>query len=114
MFMNLNPGMIGIRASLPDALEMAQTYGFPGVDLNIAEAAEMVKAASIDEIKDLFTNARRRPGNWGLPVDWHGGDGGKWQEDLGQLQHYASLAQEIGAHRTTVVVMPFSNDLPFM
>ena len=113
MFMNLNPGMIGIRASLPEALEMAQTYGFPGVDLNITEAAEMVKAASIDEIKDLFTNARRRPGNWGLPVDWHGGDGGKWQEDLGQLQHYASLAQEIGAHRTTVVVMPFSNDLPF-
>ncbi|MDP7236783.1 MAG: hypothetical protein QGI34_08635 [Candidatus Latescibacteria bacterium] len=46
MFMNLNPGMIGIRASLPDALEMAQTYGFPGVDLNITEAAEMVKAAS--------------------------------------------------------------------
>ena len=113
MFMNLNPGMIGIRASLSEALEMAQTHGFSGVDLNMAEAAEMVKAASIDEVKDLFTRTRGRPGNWGMPVDWYGGDEGKWQEDLGQLRHYASLAQEIGAYRTTVVVMPFSNDLPF-
>ena len=113
MFMNLNPGMIGIRASLSEALEMAQTHGFSGVDLNMTEAAEMVKAASIDEVKDLFTRTRGRPGNWGMPVDWYGGDEGKWQEDLGQLRHYASLAQEIGAYRTTVVVMPFSNDLPF-
>ena len=113
MFMNLNPGMIGIRASLSEALEMAQTHGFSGVDLNMTEAVEMVKAASIDEVKDLFTRTRGRPGNWGMPVDWYGGDEGKWQEDLGQLRHYASLAQEIGAYRTTVVVMPFSNDLPF-
>lgn len=113
MFKNLNPGMIGIKASLSEALEMAQVHGFAGVDLSIPEAAEMVKVASVDEVKDLFTRTQGRPGNWGLPVNWHGPDEQAFREELGGLRHYASLAQEIGALRTTVVVMPFSNDMPF-
>jgi sugar phosphate isomerase/epimerase len=63
-------------------------------------------------VKDLFGRTGRRPGAWGLPVDWRG-DEQKWKEDLGWLRQYASLAGEIGALRTITVVIPFSNDLPF-
>ena len=112
MFRNLNAGAIGVRASLSEALEMAQTHGFGGVDFSITEVSDMVKAASVDEVKDLFARNGCRPGGWGLPVNWYG-EAQKWQEDLGRLRRYAALAQEIGAHRTTTVVLPFSDDLTY-
>lgn len=112
MYKNLNTGAIGIRASLSEALEMAHTHGFTGVDFSITEVADMIKAASIDEVKDLFTRTGCRPGGWGPPVDWRG-DEQKWTEGLGWLRKYAAMAQEIGAPRATTVVLPFSEDLPY-
>lgn len=112
MYKNLNPGMIGISASLSEALEMAVQYGFEGVDLDIPELAGLVRQTSLGEARDLFARTGRRPGNWGLPIDWHG-TGEKWAEELGALRTYAALARDIGALRTTTVVMPWSDERDF-
>ena len=109
MFKNLNPGMIGIRASLSEAQEMAALYGFAGIDLHIPDIYGMVQQASLDEVKDLFARTGRRPGNWGLPIEWYGTEQ-KWAEELPWLRTYASLAWNIGALRTTTVVLPYSNE----
>ena len=73
MFKNLNPGMIGIHASLAEAMDMAAQYGFDGVDVNLPDVAELVRETSVGEVRDLFARAGCRPGNWGLPIEWHGG-----------------------------------------
>ena len=112
MFKNLNPGMIGIGASLPEALEMAARYGFDGVDLNMPDVAERVRRTSIDEVSGLFARTGRRPGNWGLPIDWFGSSQ-KWTEELASLRTCAALARDIGALRTTAVVMPWSDERDF-
>ena len=112
MFKNLNPGMIGIHASLAEALEMAAQYGFDGVDLHLPDVAVMVRQGSLEEVGDLFARTGHRPGNWGLPVDWHGA-GEKWKEELARLRSYAALARDIGALRTTTVVLPYSNERTF-
>ena len=112
MFKNLNPGMIGIRASLSEAQEMAARYGFGGVDLNLPDVAEQVRRTSIEEVRDLFARTGLRPGNWGLPIEWHG-DGERWTEGIASLRTCAALARDIGALRTTVVVMPWSDERAF-
>ncbi len=112
MFKNLNPGMIGIRASLSEAQEMAAQYGFDGVDIHIPDVYEMVRQASLEEVKDLFARTGRRPGNWGLPIEWYGTEQ-KWSEELAWLRTYASLARDIGACRTTTVIRPYSDERPF-
>lgn len=112
MFMNLSPGAIGVRASLSEALELAQAHGFAGIDFSIAEVAKMVEAASMDEARNLFTRTGVRPGCWGLPVDWRGEEH-KWREDVTQLRRYAALAQEIGCVRTATWIPPVSDDRPF-
>ena len=112
MFKNLNPGMIGIGASLPEALEMAVQYGFDGVDLSMPDVAERVRRKSIEEVRGLFARTGRRPGNWGLPIDWFGSEE-KWTEELASLRTCAALAREIGALRTTAVVMPWSDERDF-
>ena len=112
MYKNLNPGMIGIHASLTEALDMAARYGFDGVDVNLPDVAAMVRDTSVEEVRDLFARAGRRPGNWGLPIEWHGA-GEKWTEELARLRRYAALARDIGALRTTAVVMPWSDERTF-
>lgn len=112
MYINLNTGAIGIRATLSEALEMAQAHGFAGVDFNIAEVAQMVKVAPVQDVRDLFARTGCRPGVWGLPVDWRG-ETRKWEEDLGWLRQHAALAREIDASRVVTVVIPFSEETPF-
>lgn len=112
MFKNLNPGMIGIHASLSEAQEMAVQYGFDGVDLHLPDVADMVRQTSLEEVKDLFKRAGQLPGNWGLPIEWHGARQ-KWTEGLTSLRTCAALARDIGALRTTTVVMPWSEERDF-
>ncbi|MBT5875900.1 MAG: sugar phosphate isomerase/epimerase [Candidatus Latescibacteria bacterium] len=45
-------------------------------------------------------------------MNWYGVEA-QWNEDLGWLRRYASLARDIGALRTTVVVLPFSDELTY-
>lgn len=112
MFKNLNPGMIGIRASLAEALDMAAQYGFDGVDVNLPDIAEMARETSVGEVRDLLSGTGRRPGNWGLPIEWHGPER-KWVEELARLRRYAGLARDIGALRTTTVVIPWADERNF-
>ena len=112
MFKNLNPGMIGISASLPEALDMAAQHGFGGVDLNMPDVAELVGRTSLEEVSGFFARTGRRTGNWGLPVEWHGSRE-KWKEELALLRSYAALARDIGALRTTTVALPYSNERTF-
>ncbi|MBM3265321.1 MAG: sugar phosphate isomerase/epimerase [candidate division Zixibacteria bacterium] len=112
MFMNLNAGAIGIRATLSEALEMAQAHGFGGVDFSIVEAFNMAKTASPDDVKDLLIRTGCTFGGWGVPVNFRG-DEQKWKEEIGWLRQYAAFAQKLGAERALTGVMPFSDDLPW-
>ena len=112
MYKNLNTGAIGIKASLSESLEFAGAYGFEGVDFSINEALDLVKGASVEEVRELFSSNKCRPGGWGLPVNWYG-EASKWEDDLGNLRQQAAVARDIGALRTTTVILPFSDDLTF-
>ena len=80
MFKNLNPGMIGIHASLAEAMDMAVQYGFDGVDLNLPDVAELARETSVEEVRGLFARAGCRPGNWGLPIEWHDSHQGEMRQ----------------------------------
>ena len=112
MFKNLSAGAVGIRASLSETLELARINGFDGVDFSIAEVAELVKAASMDDVKALFARTGVRPGCWGFPLDFRGEEQ-TWRESLDWLRVYASHAQELGCHRTATWISPVSNERTF-
>ena len=112
MYKNLNAGAIGIRAALPEAIEMAVAHGFGGGDFSISEVAALVKDTSVSAVKDLFERSGVTFGGWGMPVAFTDSDE-KWQADLAALPAYAALAQSIGANRALTGVMPFSNTRAF-
>jgi sugar phosphate isomerase/epimerase len=112
MFKNLNTGAIGIRASLPEAVEMAREHGFGGIDFSIDEAGRLVAGTSIEAVRDLFRSSGINYGAWGVPVAYRDTEE-KWKSDLTGLRGHAALARSLGARRATTGVMPFSDTLAF-
>ena len=111
MFKALHPGNIGIRAGMPECLQLAKDAGFEGMDLAINEANDLARANSVDYVKDLWSASGLKVGGWGLPVNWR--DGKKeYDEDLRKLPQLAKLAAELECFRSTTWILP-SGDMPF-
>jgi sugar phosphate isomerase/epimerase len=112
MFKNLSPGAIGVHADLADALRLAKTYGFTGLEFNITEAAKLAAQHGIDHVRHMFAEAGVIPGNFGFPLDFRQ-DKETWRAGLEALPRLAKVAQELGATRTATWILPFSDELPF-
>lgn len=112
MFKNLSPGAIGIRTSLTDAIRLAKSYGFGGIDISIGEVAKLVEEKSLDYVKSLFSNAGLKMGGWGVPVNWRGNEE-EFQKGLETLPRWAKLGQEVGCTRVMTFVPPTSDERPF-
>lgn len=110
MYKNLSPGAIGIGANLAESVGWAKRYGFSGIDISIAEAAQIASEKSVEAVRETLDGVR--VGCWGLPMDWRA-EGPRYQEGLAQLARYAELGQAIGANRVTMWLMPCSDELPF-
>ncbi len=109
MFTNLNTGVIGVRAALPETIDYAKRYGFAGVDFSIEEAAQLAAKHSVQYVRDLFAEAGIRPGSWGFPVEYRK-DEATWKEGIDKLPALAKLASELGCPRTATWVLPGYDD----
>ena len=61
MFKNLNPSALGVSGHQSEILELALTYGFRGIDLNIVEFATRVKLRGMPYARRLIDSARSAP-----------------------------------------------------
>ncbi len=94
VYKNLSPGAIGIRGlSLAEAIDLAHSTGFGGIDFSIREAAALADERGIDYVRGLFKSAGVLPGQWGLPVAWNKDE--QWEQDLQQLPRLAAIGQAV-------------------
>jgi len=112
MFKCLHPGAIGFSVPFDEALTLAHTYGFEGLDLPFPELLQLAQKASLLAIKERFQAAQLRPGGWGLPVNIYG-DKEKYQAGLAQLPAYAAVAQSLGSTGCATWILPFSDTLDY-
>ena len=112
MFTSLNTNVIGFTAPFAEALELASTYGFEGLDLSIVELSELSHQTSLQEIKARFEEKGLRAGGWGLPVDFRR-DEESYQAGLARLAAYASVARELGGTRCSTWILPSSEELDY-
>lgn len=109
MFMSLNPGAIRLSIPFAEALTLAHTSGFPGLDLSFPEIYHLVQETSLQTLKERFQAAGVRPGGWGLPVDFRG-DEMLYQAGLAALPAYAEIAQALDSPWCITWILPFSDE----
>ena len=108
MFPNLSPGAVGIRASVEEAMKLARTNGFKGIDVDIHEPERF----GAEKLKALLKENGLRIGGWGLPVDFGGSDE-KFREGLKELPKWAALLPQSGCKSFISWMMSGSNEFTF-
>jgi sugar phosphate isomerase/epimerase len=112
MFKNLNVSALGVSGHQSEIIELALTYGFAGVDLNMAEFATRVRLKGIAYARRLIDSARIRVGTFALPVEWDVDDE-VFHRDLKKLPEYVDCAAALGCTRATAVLSPASEKRPY-
>ncbi len=112
MFKNLNPTAIGVSGHQSEIIELALTYGFAGMDLNMAEFAARARLKGMPYAKRLIASAKIRIGTFALPLDWDTDDE-VFQKDLKKLSEVADCAAALGCTRCTALLAPAGDARPY-
>ena len=112
MFKNFNPSALGISGHQSEIIELALTFGFTGIDLNMAEFATRVRLKGMPYARRLLDSAKLRVGTFSLPLEWETDDE-TFQHELKKLPEYAECAAELGCTRCTAVLAPAGEHRPY-
>ncbi len=112
MFKNLNPGALGVTGHQSEIIELALTYNFGGMDLNVVEFATRARLKSVEYARRLFDSAKLKMGSFALPFDWDTDDE-SFAKDLAKLPDYAQAAIAAGCTRCIATVVPATDKRPY-
>jgi len=112
MFRNLSAAALGVSGHQSELIELALTFGFQGLDLDINEVATRAKLKGVDYARRLLQSAKLRAGAFALPLDLEGDDAA-FAQGLQRLGEYAQVAAEVGCTRALAAVQPASDKRPY-
>ncbi|MCE5268248.1 MAG: sugar phosphate isomerase/epimerase [Planctomycetaceae bacterium] len=112
MFKNLNAPALGLSGHQSEVIELALTYGFTGIDVNMVEFATRVRLKGMPYARRLIQSAKVRVGSFALPIEWDGDDAA-FSTELKKLPEYAQCAAELGCTRCTAMLAPAGDARPY-
>lgn len=117
MFKNLSPQGLGISGRQSELIELALTYGFRGLDIDMDHFVKQAQRRSMDHARRFIDSAKACAGgcsigSWKLTTRWQG-DEASYKADLVRLAEIAEIAGKIGATRATALVEPASDTAAF-
>jgi sugar phosphate isomerase/epimerase len=112
MFKNLNPGALSVTGHQSEIIELALTYGFGGMDLNVVEFATRSRLKGVEYARRLIDSAKLKIGSFALPLDWETDDD-TFAKELAKLPEYAQAAVAAGCTRCIATVLPANDTRPY-
>jgi sugar phosphate isomerase/epimerase len=112
MYRNLNPYILSISGRQGELLEIALTYRFQGLTIDIREVAEKAKTLGMEAATKYLLSARVKIGGFELPVRFAGPEA-DFKADLAELKPVLDAATALAASRCYVTIQPTSDELPF-
>ena len=112
MYLNLNAESLGVSGRQSELIELALTYGYKGMDLDIALLTRQSELHGFEHATRYLSSANVRIGGFDLPIRWQDEDA-QFEEDLQRLPAIAEVANRTGATGCRTVVMPASNERPY-
>ena len=112
MFKNLSPSALGVTGHESEIIELALTYGFQGIDLDVADFTTRARHRGMPYARRLIDSAKIRLGSFPLPLEWDTDDE-EFAEQLEKLPECAQAAAEVGCTRCTATVVPAGDKRPY-
>jgi sugar phosphate isomerase/epimerase len=112
MFKNLSTDGVGVSGRQSEIIELALSFGFKGVDLDLLDFLEQVKVHGLPHARRLLDSARLKIGTFRLPLTWDDSDEA-YQAGLRVLPELLDLAAGIGAKRAVTTIAPANDVRPY-
>ncbi len=109
MFKNLSAEGIGLSGRQSEVIELALSFGFKGIDIDLNDFAAQVKASGLPHARRLLDSAKLKFGTIRLPLVWDDSDD-VYHQGVAQLAEPLKLAADLGVKRALTAIAP-ANDL---
>lgn len=107
MYRNLNTEALGVSGRQSELIELALTYGYRGLDTNMAELVKRVRSRGLDSVLRFIQSANIRIACFDLPDNWRG-DETTYKSGLVELREIAETASSLDAGVCIATVTPTS------
>ncbi len=112
MYKNLNCELLGITGRQSEIIELALTYGFRGIDLDIADMVKRCQRSSFENAARFLTSSKLKVGGFEAPIDLDADDEA-YAAQLALLNSAAEIAHRAEA-TTAFLAVPHATDrLPY-
>ncbi|MCC7083517.1 MAG: sugar phosphate isomerase/epimerase [Pirellulales bacterium] len=109
MYRNLSPASLHVTGRQSEIIELSLSYGFKGIDIDLTDFQQSVKANGLAHAKRYLDSAKLKFGTFKLPLVWDEDDD-TYKAGLSAMRERVSLAAQLGLNRAIVAVSP-ANDL---
>ncbi len=69
MYKNLNPEMLGITGRQSEIIELALTYGFRGIDIDMVDLVKRCSRSSFESSARFLVSSKLKVGGFEAPID---------------------------------------------
>lgn len=112
MYKTFSPSTLGISGRQSEIIELALTYNFRGLELDITEFAKRVQLQGLDRARRFLESAHLKVSGFELPIKWRG-DESVYESELEKLEQTSTLAESLGIKTCFTPVMPATDMFPY-
>lgn len=108
----LNPSAIGVSGRQSEIIELALTYGFSGLELDLADLQKRIDLAAVAQTRRLYESARLKLPSFQVPLQL-GAAEPQYRQQLTELEKLAQFAAQLGATSAWNLLEPANDERPY-
>ncbi|GAB5404375.1 MAG: sugar phosphate isomerase/epimerase [Aureliella sp.] len=112
MYKNLNCDLLSITGRQSEIIELALTYGFQGIDIDMVDLVKRCGRTSFESASRFLLSSKLTAASFTAPIDLDASDEA-YATSLAQLNGVAEIAHRAGAMTATVQVPAATDRLPY-
>ncbi len=112
MYKILNPAVLGISGRQSELIELAMTYGFKGLDIDLRDLVKRTKRSDFDHAARYLKSARIGISGYEVPVELDA-DEELFQKTLSQLPETIEIASQVNANSGFIRLPAATDRLPY-
>ena len=117
MYKNLSAIGLGISGRQSELIELALSYGFRGLDIDMERMVKQAQRNSVEFAARFIESAASFAngfsiGGWDVGIDWEADDAA-YQQALSGLDEIVEIAAKVNGDRCFTTIAPASDSLPY-
>ncbi len=112
MYKNLNCDLLGITGRQSEIIELALTYGFRGIEIDMTDLVKRCQRGSFESASRFLASSKLNIAGFDAPIDLDGDDE-TFATELAQINRVAEIAARAEAQLAIVTIPHGTNRLPY-